>query len=179
MLARLAKLWKWLAFAIASFGGVGFMPVASGTFGSVAAFVLIVPVVRWYGLAGLVLLAVGSFVIGTLATRKVLQYTEHDPSLVVIDEVCGQAITCIPVAVVLSSSQPDAVLLGIFYFVAFVLFRLFDITKPLFIGWVDRRMTNAVGVMLDDVLAGVCGAIVWALVLVAFVFMMFSGPFFQ
>lgn len=175
MLAMLAKLWKLVAFIIASFFGVGYMPVASGTFGSAAAFFVIVPVVAMYGWVGLLWLVVVSFVLGTLATKKVLHYTSHDPSLVVIDEVCGQAIACIPMAVVLMYAQPDGAYLGIFYFVAFLLFRLFDITKPLFIGWVDRRMTNAVGVMLDDVLAGVCGAIVWAIAFVAFIFVMFSG----
>jgi hypothetical protein len=73
--------------------------------------------------------------------------------------------------------RPDFNMLCIFYFVSFVLFRLFDITKPLFIGWVDRRMTNAFGVMLDDVLAGVCGAIVWFVLFVAFIYCMFASAF--
>ena len=176
MLAKLAGVWKFLAFMIASFFGVGYMPIASGTFGSAISFVLIVPVVALYGLAGLLWLVVVSFVLGTLATRKVLQYTEHDPSFVVIDEVCGQAITCIPMVwLAQDMGRPDFNMLCIFYFVSFVLFRLFDITKPLFIGLVDRRMTNAFGVMLDDVLAGVCGAIVWGLLFVAFIYCMFAS----
>ena len=169
------KVGKFLAFTIASFFGVGYMPVASGTFGSAVAFLLIVPVVYYYGVVGLSVVIVGTFVLGVLATKKVLQYTEHDPSLVVIDEVCGQAITCLPI-VFLQIDNYFRV-----YFFAFVLFRLFDITKPLFVGWVDRNMTNALGVMLDDVLAGIFASILFiALIFTLIMWCMtgFSIPFF-
>ncbi|MBR1544813.1 MAG: phosphatidylglycerophosphatase A, partial [Alphaproteobacteria bacterium] len=108
-----------------------------------------------------------------------LKYTEHDPSLVVIDEVCGQAICCIPTAIILEHAKTDVSGMCVFYGIAFLLFRLFDITKPLLIGFVDRKMENAVGVMLDDVLAGVCGAIVWGILFLTFIYIAFSGAFFQ
>jgi len=171
----LSNLWKRVAFMIASFLGVGYIPFASGTFGSVAAFLLIVPAVHYYGITGLLVVIVGTFVLGVLSTKKVLQYTKHDPSFIVIDEVCGQAIACLPFAFVRVDN------FFIVYLWAFLLFRLFDITKPLFIGWVDRRMTNALGVMLDDVLAGVCAAIVFVLLAVTLIFWGMAGnsiPFF-
>lgn len=163
----------------ASFFGVGFIPFASGTFGSLASFLLIVPVVEIYGVSGLLWIVAISFILGVIATKKVLQYTEHDPSLVVIDEVCGQAICCIPSVLVLAYAKTDISGMCLFYGIAFLLFRLFDITKPLFIGVVDRKMENAVGVMLDDVLAGICGAIVWGILFFTFIYISFSGPFFQ
>ena len=162
----LGKVRKFLAFMIASFFGVGYVPFASGTFGSIAAFLLIVPVIYFYGEIGIIILAVVSFLFGTIAVKKVLKYTKHDPSFVVIDEVCGQAIACIPMAFGVSENIINLKYGWKLYFVMFLLFRLFDITKPLFIGRVDRNMRNAFGVMLDDVLAGVCAAILF----IAFIF---------
>ena len=74
---------------------------------------------------------------------------DHDPGYIVIDEVAGQLV-------VLAVIPADALLYGL----AFGLFRLFDIAKPAFIGWADRRVEGGLGVMLDDLLAGVCGALV-------------------
>ncbi len=77
----------------------------------------------------------------------------NDPGEVVIDEVAGQwlAVAALP---------PDPVL----YVTAFVLFRLFDIKKPWPIGWADRAVGGGLGIMLDDIFAGLlAGAIVSAL----------------
>ena len=71
----------------------------------------------------------------------------NDPGWVVIDEFAGQWIT------LLGLTRPGWVWLA----AAFLLFRLLDITKLGPIGWFDRRH-DALGVMGDDVLAGVIGA---------------------
>ncbi len=79
---------------------------------------------------------------------------KDDPGWVVIDEVAGQWITLLGLAHV---SWAGAVL-------AFVLFRLLDITKPGPIGAADR-MNSAFGIMADDVIAGIGGAVVLRLLL--------------
>jgi phosphatidylglycerophosphatase A len=66
-----------------------------------------------------------------------------DPGAVVIDEVAGQWL-----AVVLLRADPLA------YFLAFVFFRLFDIAKPWPVGWLDRTLKGGLGIMVDDLMAG-------------------------
>ena len=138
------------AMMVATVCGVGLLPKAPGTWGSLAALPL-----AWllYGLAGplaVLLAAALAFLAGWWASSVLARRgSDHDPGYIVIDEVAGQLIV---LAVI-----PTDILL---YAAAFVLFRLFDIAKPAFIGWADRKVEGGRGVMLDDLLAGVCGALV-------------------
>jgi len=82
---------------------------------------------------------------------------EHDPKEIVIDEVAGMWLTLGIFMVVLQ----DVELFHPLYMVLFfVLFRLFDIWKPWPISWADKKVGGGLGVMLDDVLAGLIAAIV-------------------
>jgi phosphatidylglycerophosphatase A len=143
---------------IASGGGAGFFPVAPGTAGSVVGVVTgaaLLAVSPWLLGAGAVAAAVG----GTAAIRQatgmdwlVATTGDHDdPGWVVIDEIAGQMIA------LLALPRPGwgGVLL------ALALFRLFDIWKPGPIGWADRQ-SGAMGVMGDDVLAGVAAGLLVA-----------------
>ena len=97
--------------------------------------------------------------------RRVLVGVDDHRSLV-WDEFIGQWIALIPLlGLWLSPMSPGAwwmVLAG------FVLFRLFDVWKPWPISWLDRRLKGGLGVMVDDVVAGVFAALVLWLVLVLF-----------
>ena len=86
-------MYKKLCFFIASVCGVGYAPKASGTFGSLATLPLCWYLLRYQSLNELYLAIALVFIVGWLATRKVLNYTKPDPSLVVIDEVAGQLTT--------------------------------------------------------------------------------------
>ena len=80
--------------------------------------------------------------------------TDKDPKYIVADEHIGQSIALI------FCDQ------NIFdYLVSFILFRFFDIVKPFPINLIDKKVKNAYGVILDDVLAGifVCIIIIYAL----------------
>ena len=76
-----------------------------------------------------------------------------DPKEVVIDEFIGQSI---PIALYEitheGNKQTDQVLT--FYFIMFILFRIFDITKPFPINYYDKKFKNSFGVIMDDVCAG-------------------------
>ena len=72
------------------------------------------------------------------------RFKVHDPKQVVIDEVAGQGIACIA-----CTSSLTSMLL------ALALFRFFDILKPWPISLVDRKVKGGLGVMLDDLIAGV------------------------
>lgn len=145
---------KW----IATFFGVGLIPFAPGTFGSLAAL----PV--WYlltSLGGWPLVVLGVIIVyvsGVWATGvETLGSSNHDPSEIVIDEVAGQWLALLPLSLGLGVSGIAGAVL------AFALFRFFDITKPGPVGWADRLNTPT-GVMLDDVIAGLVSAIVLILI---------------
>ena len=101
-----------------------------------------------------------AFALGLWATAEETRGSgDHDPTEIVIDEVVGQWIALFPV--IFGATRMGADLLALYpgWIAAFLLFRLFDIWKPWPVGWADRR-GDALGVMLDDVLAGIMAALV-------------------
>lgn len=148
-----------LSHVIATFFHVGHLRPAPGTWGSLAAFP-----VAWalHALGGPILLALGvvvSFASGWWATYLETKGKDnHDPSEIVIDEVAGQWLAFLPVSIGAAHAGVALTALWPGWIVAFLAFRLFDIWKPGPIGWADRR-GYALGVMLDDILAGVAAAL--------------------
>lgn len=146
-----------LGLIIATFGYVGFFPVAPGTAGSLAALGLYA-VVRWVNHpafeAGVI---VTVFAVGVwAATRAEEVLGAEDPGPVVIDEVLGMLITLAGLPLSLTG-----VIAG------FILFRIFDVVKPFPAGRLERA-PGGWGIMLDDAMAGVYGHLVlrlglWAL----------------
>ena len=148
-------MYKKLSFVLASGFGVGYCPFASGTAGSLATLPLAFAVAYFYGWQGILIAAVIAFFVGVAASREVLKYTKHDPSLIIIDEVVGQLLAFALVAdKLVANRQAWAV-----YAIGFALFRLFDIWKPQPARWADQKVLNAWGVMLDDVFAGIYAAL--------------------
>jgi len=124
--------------------GSGLSPKAPGTMGTLAAIPLYLFLasldLQWYLLITLLLSLLGIwFCAYTSAALKV-----HDHPGIVIDEFAGFLITMIAVPLSLYT-----LLLG------FLLFRLFDIIKPWPIGWLDRKVHGGLGIMLDDIVAGI------------------------
>jgi len=129
-----------LAFGL----GSGASPVAPGTFGTLAAvpFYLLMATLPLPLYLGITLAA---FVLGIfLCGRTSRDLGVHDHSGIVWDEFVGFWITLTAVPL-----GWEGVLAG------FVLFRLFDILKPWPIGWLDQHLEGGLGIMLDDLLAGV------------------------
>lgn len=138
-----AAVTPWVA--LATFFGAGRSPIAPGTVGSAASFVLWGPVVLldaplWA--RGLLVALV--FALGIPAcSRAVHAFGREDPKQAVIDEVAGQGL-----ALLVAPAQPMQLL------VCFLLFRLFDVWKPWPISVIDRRVHGGLGIMLDDMVAG-------------------------
>lgn len=132
-----------LAILIASFGYVGFFPIAPGTAGSLAALVLFA-FVRWVGMPAFELGMIAAVMVAGVwaANGAERALGQKDPGPIVIDEVLGMLITLAVIPVSLT-----AVLVG------FLLFRLFDIVKP-FPAARMEHLPGGYGVMLDDVVAG-------------------------
>jgi len=147
---------NWLALLLATVGFVGFFPVAPGTAGSAAALVLYA-VLRWVDVPAVEMAFVAAvFGAGVwAATRSEAILGGADPGPVVIDEVLGMLITLAGMPLSLTG-----VVTG------FLLFRLFDVTKP-FPARDLERAPGGWGIMLDDAAAGVYGQValrllVWA-----------------
>ncbi|MEO5335673.1 MAG: phosphatidylglycerophosphatase A [Magnetospirillum sp. WYHS-4] len=132
------------ATLLATWFGVGRLPGAPGTWGSLASLPLAWSLAAWAGPWGLAAGVATVFVAGIWAAGAYMRATgTDDPGAVVIDEVAGQGLALLAVA-------PDPLL----YLIGFALFRLFDILKPWPVSWADREVGGGLGVMLDDMLAG-------------------------
>ncbi len=138
-----------LGLFIATCACIGYVPVAPGTFGSAAGLVVFFAV-RGTGSAGLelatiaIVCAVGVWS-ATVAERHL---GDVDPAPVVIDEVAGMLVTLAFLPVNVTGAM-----------VGFLIFRLFDVVKP----WPSsrfERLPGGVGIMADDVMAGVYGQLV-------------------
>ena len=154
-----------MSHIIATFFYIGHLRPAPGSWGSFAALLGGAGLIDSTGLIGL---CVGIFLACLLGYWATAQETagqyDHDPSQIVIDEVAGQWIALLPLAFLMSLSNTQTSALWPEWATAFVLFRLFDITKPGPVGWADRR-DDALGVMLDDCIAGFLAAVGVAIVI--------------
>lgn len=144
-----------LSSLLATFFGIGRIPFASGTFASAAALpfgvLLVMAGLPPLVLAILVVVAVGIWACGEHARKLGVS----DPSECVLDEVAGQWITLVPIA--LYARPYDWQL----YVIGFFLFRLFDVAKfwPMSAA---EELPGGLGVMADDVLAGmIAAALLW------------------
>lgn len=150
---------KRLAAMIATVLGVGHIRPAPGTWGSLAALPMAWLLHLAGGFPALAGATVVAFAIGIWATSVMTRgQDDHDPSEIVIDEVVGQFLALMPLSYASWVHGLDITALWPGWVAGFALFRLFDIAKPGPIGWADRR-GDALGVMLDDVIAGVFAAI--------------------
>ena len=149
------------ALAIATLGPVGRLPVAPGTWGSAVALLLapwvFIPLPLPWRLGVLALiLVVGAWA----AARAEVILGEEDPGCVVVDELLGQWTAFAPFHVFTgfsgwTASTPWELL------ALFALFRLFDILKPWPIRAVEKSVPGGLGVMLDDLVAGLLAAAVF------------------
>lgn len=146
---------KKIAFFISTLFYVGYFPKAPGTVGSLVSLPIAFFIIYNFGLIGLLITIIISFCIAMFAVKKVLTYTKHDPSFVVIDEFIGQSITFILIS---QNLQHNVNIIP--YIIGFVLFRIFDILKPYPVSYADKKIKNAFGVILDDIFAGIYATII-------------------
>ncbi len=138
---------------IATGFGVGLAPFASGTWGSLAALPLGWLIDRAAGAPGLLIAAAIATLAGIWASDRLVKRGDvQDPGYIVIDEIAAQF---------LALAFAPANWWG--YAIAFVAFRAADIVKPFPADWCDRNVHGGLGVMLDDLVAGIyAGIATWA-----------------
>lgn len=136
------SFWHPATLAVTWFG-TGFLPKAPGTWGSLAALPVAWVVTLRFGPYATAALGVALFVVGVVACNAYLARSRtKDPGEIVIDEVSGQLIAVAPAGL-----DP----LG--FALAFILFRVFDVMKPWPLKALER-LPRGLGVMADDVAAG-------------------------
>ncbi len=140
--------------------GSGLSPFAPGTFGTLAAIPFYLLLVQ-LPLPAYIAAVVFTCIIGVNICQKASDAMGvHDHGSIVWDEFAGLWITMLVIpALELNPYDWTWIIAG------FVLFRLFDILKPWPIGWVDKRVHGGLGIMADDILAGIMAAVVlWGIV---------------
>ena len=151
----------YLALAIATCG-VGYLPLMPGTFGSALAvgiFLLLARLMAGGVLLAAVVVAIVAFTFAGIwaGTRTEQLSGGKDPSKVVVDEVAGQLIAVLPLAI-FSGWTIKAVI------VSFILFRFFDIVKP-YPASKFEALQGGLGIMCDDLVAGAYAAVIVSILL--------------
>lgn len=138
--------------------GSGLSPLAPGTAGTAVAVVLylLLPDMAW---PLYLLFILCTFILGVwLCDRSSKTLGEHDPGGIVWDEFVGYWIT-------MFMAPPG----WLWVFVGFGLFRLFDVLKPWPVKWADSQVKGGLGIMLDDVIAGIMAALCIQAIVLLFV----------
>ena len=140
MKQNLDNLWE----LISTWFYIGKSRYAPGTVGSIATLPLVYLLHSYLSTWSVIVFAILISLIGIVAAEKFSKAIGiHDPGMIVVDEVAGQTIA-------LTFAGINLYL----YLVGFILFRIFDITKPWPVGWADKKISGGLGIMLDDILAG-------------------------
>jgi phosphatidylglycerophosphatase A len=142
--------------------GVGFLPIAPGTWASLLTLLIFLAVHYFYpvpiisGSAIAIIMIVSSVLCLLFAGEAEKQHDVKDPGWIVIDEVAGQAMALLPAAITSQKVLVSAV--G-----AFVLFRIFDILKPPPIREI-QHLDGGLGVLIDDLVAGIMAGTVLCII---------------
>ena len=151
-LLRSVKLDKF----ISTFFYIGFLRPAPGTWGSITAIIIAYILLITTDFFSFCLTLIFIILLGFWSTKNYLEKNSEksDPSEVVIDEVIGQWIAVLPIGYILKMTEITNEKLWFIWLWALISFRFFDITKLGLVGWADN-LGGALGVLLDDILAGI------------------------
>ena len=154
--------------------GIGKLPRIPGSYASLTTVIFLYVLFHILSIPADLFLffLVGIFLLSLFAVNIFIKdLTNKDPKEVVIDEFIGQSIPiCLYEIAHSEPSDPARVLT--FYFIMFILFRIFDISKPYPVSYYDKNFKNSFGVILDDVVAGLY------VVLTLIIFMIIKTKFF-
>ena len=144
------KLIHFLAFGF----GSGLCPIMPGTCGTIVAIPIYLLLgnlpLLYYLLILTIMIIIGFWLCGVTARDLGVK----DPPSVVWDEIVGFLLTMIAVP-----------MNWLWIIIGFVLFRAFDIIKPWPISWVNKNITGGFGIVVDDLLAGICAAVILQLII--------------
>ncbi len=141
---------------------IGKIKYAPGTLASLFTCFLFLLLINFFSFLILFLITLIVFFYSLVAINNSFdEFKSEDPQEIVIDEVVGQILTLLAIPIY-ETLYP----LPIIYYctISFFLFRLFDIWKPFPINYVDNNITGSLGIMLDDILAGIYSILILSLI---------------
>ena len=138
---------------LASLGGIGLIPFAPGTFGSIFAWFAFILISHF---VNMLILTIVIIILSIWICEKVSKdLFEKDHKSIVIDELAGMWVALLPV-IYFASSQNERITYAI---LALVFFRFFDILKPFPVSYFDQKYKNGFGIVFDDIIAGILAAV--------------------
>ena len=155
----------WLGLGL----GSGLPRRAPGTWGTVGALIVAIPLLS-LGFIPFFIITLLSCLLGIwICDRTSNLMGGHDNPHIVWDEWAGMWLTLLPLSYMgiadgdfwQNITQTSSI---IALLIAFILFRFFDIIKPPPIGWADKKVAGGLGIMLDDIIAGIMAAAVWIVI---------------
>ena len=145
---------------IATLGGLGKIPIAPGTFGSIFAWFVFIFLSHYINMIFLTF-AVGIFSVW-VCEKITKDLVIKDHKSIVIDELVGTWVSLLPVLFIADDRYERIIYAAI----ALILFRFFDILKPYPISFFDKEYKNGLGIVLDDVIAGIFSGILSVILLI-------------
>mgnify|MGYP001420897584 CR=1 FL=1 len=141
---------------LATLGGIGMVPIAPGTFGSIAAWLIFVYLSHFISMINMIILTILLCILSIWICNQASKNLENkDHKSIVIDEFVGIWVALLPVLFVANSQFERTV----YALAALIFFRLFDILKPFPISYFDKNYKNGFGIVIDDVISGLIAII--------------------
>ena len=147
---------------IATLGGIGKIPIAPGTGGSIFGFFIFIYISHYVDMLILVILLIPFSI--WVCEKASVNLIEKDHKSIVIDELVGIWIALVPALYLSTQTSRTS-----YAVLALIFFRLFDILKPFPISYFDKNFKNGLGIVLDDLIAGII-AIFPAMALIYLIF---------
>ena len=133
---------------IATLGGIGKIPFAPGTWGSIFAFFIFIYISHYIDMLIVVILSIPFSI--WVCEKASVNLIEKDHKSIVIDELVGIWIALVPALYLSTQTSRTS-----YAVLALIFFRLFDILKPFPISYFDKNFKNGLGIVLDDLIAGI------------------------
>ena len=146
---------------LATLGGLGLSPIGPGTVGSIFGWFIFIVLSHFISAIAMVILTIFIIIFSVYLSNIVTKdIDEKDHKSIVIDELAGIWLAMIPV-IFIASSQYERSTYALF---VLIIFRIFDISKPFPISYIDKNFKNGLGVVLDDLIAAIFAAIFSSLI---------------
>ena len=133
---------------MATLGGIGKIPIAPGTWGSIFAFFIFIYISHYVDMLLVVILSIPFSI--WICEKASVNLIEKDHKSIVIDELVGIWIALVPALYLSTQTSRTS-----YAVLALIFFRLFDILKPFPISYFDKNFKNGLGIVLDDLIAGI------------------------
>ena len=133
---------------IATLGGIGKIPIAPGTWGSIFAFFIFIYISHYVDMLTVVILSIPFSI--WVCEKASVNLIEKDHKSIVIDELVGIWVALVPALYLSTQTSRTS-----YAVLALIFFRLFDILKPFPISYFDKNFKNGLGIVLDDLIAGI------------------------